>query len=522
MYIFIHAFPYISKYIKFIKTIIIIFMSVSSNHELPAIYNPATHSFKYHDIICEVSTFLLSNTVAETAATAETSAAAANAMFWFNVFMVFILTFFAGLMSGLTVGYLSIDDLVMELKLTTGTPEEKHLAGNILPVIRHHHWLLVTLLLCNAFAFEAMPIFLARLVNEMLAIVISVTLILFFGEIIPQALCTGPNQLKIASFLAKPTKCLMYLTYPISYPLSILVDHVVGLHMKSRFANSDLRGLIELHTKEALKKIEEEEEGVVFGEDVGLTQAQANAMLGALDIEEKKAKDIMIPLDRVTMLDYNAQIDEQSLNIILQKGFSRIPVYSGRRSNVIGILRIKHLINMNVCDGCSLKDKNIQLSQPIVVSPEMFAVDLLNQFIEGKSHMAFITKEVTQMQRKLGLNEENSYHESLLVSNLNKQGNSEQNVQMNLLGIVTLEDVIENLIRIKILDEDDYKRNKAQRSKQSKQREKIKQKLTKKVCESFINENKAQIHSLINSGGFDKANNLIPNDDYVLLDNKIT
>ena len=46
-----------------------------------------------------------------------------------------------------------------------------------------------------------MPILLDKLVNEMMAKVISETVLLFVGEIIPQALCTGPNQMKIAAFL---------------------------------------------------------------------------------------------------------------------------------------------------------------------------------------------------------------------------------------------------------------------------------------------------------------------------------
>lgn len=107
----------------------------------------------------------------------------------------------------------------------------------------------------------------------------------------------------------------------------------------------------------------------------------------------------------------------------------------------------------------------------------------------------------------------------MLYSQLSKQS-IEQNTSLKLLGIVTLEDVIENLIKIKILDEDDYRRNKAKMNKSSKQRDKIKQQLTKKVCESFINENKAQINSLINSS-MTNSNNNIMNGDYILLDNKI-
>ncbi|KAG8479570.1 hypothetical protein CXB51_029325 [Gossypium anomalum] len=61
------------------------------------------------------------------------------------------------------------------------------LAGTakILPVVRKQHSLLCTLLLCNAAAMEALPIFLDSLVTAWGAILISVTLILLFGEVRP-------------------------------------------------------------------------------------------------------------------------------------------------------------------------------------------------------------------------------------------------------------------------------------------------------------------------------------------------
>ena len=158
--------------------------------------------------------------------------------------MAIFLTCFAGAMSGLTVGYLSIDSLILELKISNGTENEKFYAKKILNIISNHHWLLVTLLLCNSFAAEYMPIVLDKLCGEFAAVIISVTLLLFFGEIIPQALCTGPNQMKIASILSPFTYFLMVITYPISYPIALLMDYVIGIHGKNRFCNSDLRSLI--------------------------------------------------------------------------------------------------------------------------------------------------------------------------------------------------------------------------------------------------------------------------------------
>ena len=52
----------------------------------------------------------------------------------------------------------------------------------ILPLVKRHHLLLVTLLIGNALAMEALPIFLDRIVHPALAILLSVTAVLFFGE----------------------------------------------------------------------------------------------------------------------------------------------------------------------------------------------------------------------------------------------------------------------------------------------------------------------------------------------------
>lgn len=77
--------------------------------------------------------------------------------------------------------------------MRTGTAKEKGDGRKILDVLKHHHWLLVTLLLSNAACMEALPIFLDQICPSWAAILISVTAVLFVGEIFPQALCTGPK-----------------------------------------------------------------------------------------------------------------------------------------------------------------------------------------------------------------------------------------------------------------------------------------------------------------------------------------
>ena len=136
--------------------------------------------------------------------------------------------------------------------MKTGTKRERKTARRGMGVIKHHHWLLVTLLVANAACMEALPIFLDRMMPSYAAIIASVSAVLFFGEIIPQAICTGPNQLPIASFLAPMTKCLMILLGVISYPISLMLDCLLRHRELNRFNNNDLKALIGLHSVSAL------------------------------------------------------------------------------------------------------------------------------------------------------------------------------------------------------------------------------------------------------------------------------
>ena len=286
-------------------------------------------------------------------------------------------------MSGLTVGYLSIDDLTMELRMTSGTEEEKEVASKVLPVLSNRHWLLVTLLLMNSFAMEALPVFLDRIVNRVMAVVISVTLILAFGEVIPQAVCTGPNQVKIAAFVAPLTRFLMIISWPLSFWIGKLLDIILGEHHKSRFLNSDLKALVELHTYQALKKLQEEEEQHKYipKDEIAKPSDKMGLNEVALEIREKKVVEIMIPFKKVFLLDFDEKIDKIKVNLMLEKGYSRIPVYQNNNQNdIIGLLRIKQLITVDVSQMKSLREIGVHLKPPLVIHPDMSLIDLLSLF----------------------------------------------------------------------------------------------------------------------------------------------
>jgi metal transporter CNNM len=117
----------------------------------------------------------------------------------YNFLMVIVCVISADLAAGLTMGLLSLDLTKLAVKSLIGNEEEKSAAISLIPIVKQHHLLLVTLLLFNSIANETLPIFLGAIVPNYLAVILSVTLVLIFGEIIPSALFTGPHQLLTAA-----------------------------------------------------------------------------------------------------------------------------------------------------------------------------------------------------------------------------------------------------------------------------------------------------------------------------------
>ena len=211
--------------------------------------------------------------------------------------------------------------------------------------------MLVTLLLLNAFAMETLPIFLDKIMTTYQAILVSVTGILFLGEIIPQAVCTGPNQVEIATFMAPIGKFLMRVTSPISWPIAKLLDKIMGEHETPRFNNDQLKHLIELHTEKELNHIGHEREK---GEDIGLAHQQAQMIAGALTLESLtigefgEAKDkLLIPVADLKFFSLDTVLDSATIESIRHINYSRFPIMmSDKYQYIIAILMAKSLIGL--------------------------------------------------------------------------------------------------------------------------------------------------------------------------------
>lgn len=320
---------------------------------------------------------------------------------------------------------MGLDQTNLHVLIDTGSPSEKKNAKKVLELLeKGKHWVLVTLLLSNVIVNETLPIILDGVLSGgWQAVVISTALIVIFGEVIPQSVCVR-HGLAIGAKAAPLVLILMYLMYPIAYPTALLLDFFLGESHGTIYKKAGLKSLVSLHqtssTKTTRKKSDSSHSDLEDGD--ALTQDEVTIIGAVLDLKSKPVSQVMTPMKDVFTLSINDIMNEELVNKILSAGYSRIPIHSGdQESNFIGMLLTKKLITYDPEDALPVKD--LPLSTLPETGPHTSCLDILNFFQEGKSHMA-------------------------LVSN-NPGGEN------GALGVITLEDVIEELIGEEIIDETD-------------------------------------------------------------------
>lgn len=146
---------------------------------------------------------------------------------WATILLLILLLCFSGLFSGLNLGLMSLTPHDLTVIQEAGPPNDRVYARRIYPVRKRGNFLLCTILLGNVLVNSTSTILLDTLISGILAVVGSTLAIVIFGEIIPQAVCSR-HGLKVGAKTIVLTYIFMIITSPISFPLSKLLDFVLG------------------------------------------------------------------------------------------------------------------------------------------------------------------------------------------------------------------------------------------------------------------------------------------------------
>lgn len=275
-------------------------------------------------------------------------------------------------------------------------------AKRVYPFRKNTHLTLAAILLSNVAAVSATSLFLESFLYGLLAGFITTVLIVVFGEILPQALFSR-DALRYMSFLVPVIKLMIFITYPISKPLQLLLDYLF----------SEQR--TQLHTRQEL--------GVLISEHIGhreseLDNDEVEIIRGALQLSEKRVSDIMLHINHVFWLEPGTHLTAEKIDEIKAVGRSRIPIFNQKLTHCYGVLLMKDLVDIDFDDTDYTVD-DLPL-YPVQMVGSRTALDtMLRRFISTSSHLIPIEKD--------------DY----------------------IVGIVTIEDLIEEIVGHEIEDETD-------------------------------------------------------------------
>ncbi|KAL0325743.1 UNVERIFIED_CONTAM: DUF21 domain-containing protein [Sesamum radiatum] len=316
--------------------------------------------------------------------------------FFLFVLIIIGLVTFAGLMAGLTLGLMSLGLVDLEVLSKSGRPQDRIHASKILPVVKNQHLLLCTLLIGNSLAMELTELYdclllvvtshiLGQACAPWAAILVSVTLILMFGEILPQAICTRYG-LTVGATTAPFVRLLLWLFFPVAYPISKFLDWMLGKGHAALLRRAELKTFVDFHGNEA-------------GKGGDLTHDETTIIAGALEMTEKTAKDAMTPIAKAFSLDLDGTLNLETLNAIMTMGHSRVPVYYKNPNNIIGLILVKNLLAVDPDDSVPLRKMLIRKIPR--VSENMPLYDILNEFQKGHSHLAVVYKDSKETKETL-------------------------------------------------------------------------------------------------------------------------
>uniref|UniRef100_S4PUL6 Unextended n=3 Tax=Pararge aegeria TaxID=116150 RepID=S4PUL6_9NEOP len=207
-------------------------------------------------------------------------------------------------------------------------------------------------------------------------------------------------------------KIVMGICAPLAWPTSKLLDYFLGEEIGTHYNRERLKELVKItnHVND-------------------LDKEEVNIISGALDLHKKTVRDVMTKLKDCYMLPIDSVLDFETMTEIVKSGYSRIPVYEGNRGNIVTVLFIKDLAFVDPDDNTPLRTL-CQYYQNVVnfVFEDVTLDVMLKQFKDGhKGHMAFAQRI--------------------------EEGDGDPVYET--VGLITLEDVIEEMIQAEIVDESD-------------------------------------------------------------------
>jgi metal transporter CNNM len=302
--------------------------------------------------------------------------------------------------SGLNVALLSLDPQDLRRKAKLGDVHAKRAQR----IRKHVHFYLAGILLTNVMFASATSVVLGDALSGIWAVVISTLLLVTFAEITPQAIAVSRAK-KAISVFSPAIKFVTYAAFPVTKSLELLLNLIVGKTAATLHSRHELGLLMSEH----------------LGKGSELDEDEVEIVKHALTLSEKKVREIMTPVEHVYHLKTDSVIDARKIDDLKEQNWSRIPIFNTKKTKCESFIMLKDLVDMDF-DSHSWQVTELPSHKAVTVG-SMTALDtLFRKFIAAKRHILIVEKDD------------------------------------KIAGIVTIEDLLEEIIGHEIEDESDEKR----------------------------------------------------------------
>jgi magnesium and cobalt exporter, CNNM family len=215
--------------------------------------------------------------------------------------------------------------------------------------------------------------------GELISSIVISLVVLIFCEITPKTAALQ-NPMRVARAMVKPVRGTAWLLRPVVGALGAITTSLV------RMLGGQVRHRGPFVTEEELRLL------VTVGEEEGVLEEEETEMIHSIfEFADTTVREVMIPRIDMVTLESDATVDE-AVDLALQGGFSRIPVYEENIDNIIGVLYTKDMLKQLREGHNSLPIRD--LVRPAYFVPETKKLDdLLREIRQKRVHMVIVVDE---------------------------------------------------------------------------------------------------------------------------------
>ncbi|XP_026153081.1 metal transporter CNNM3 [Mastacembelus armatus] len=329
---------------------------------------------------------------------------------WGLALLAVLVLLVCGLLRTVNLSLLWLDPVELYVIHSCGSEEEKRAAKRLEPVRRRGNFLTCSLLFLCVVGHSALAVLLYRVLGSIVSAVFTSGFLIFFvAELVPHIVCSGYG-FQLAPGLTWLAQVCMVLTCPLSCPLGLILDLALRRDISTCGIRERAMEMVRTSVHDPYSEFVKEE----FSRGT---------------LRTKTVEDILTPLKDCFMLPSSAVLDFSTMSEIMQSGYTRVPIYEEERSNIVEIIYVKDLALVDPDDCTPMTTITKFYNHPLHFVFNDTKLDaMLEEFKKGNSHMAIVQK-------------------------VNNEGEGDPFYEV--LGLVTLEDVIEEIIKSEILDESD-------------------------------------------------------------------